>query len=76
MSYDTGGYIERWTVPCTDLFGEVRRAMIAQTRDRNGLLVALPATTVRMTTGQAQEMAKDLLDAASQRHAAGERESR
>lgn len=72
MSYDTGGYVRRWTVPCTDLFGEVRQAVIAPTRDRDGLLVALPANTVRMTAEQAQEMARDLLDAASHRRAHGE----
>ncbi|HEX5119574.1 MAG TPA: hypothetical protein VFW65_30665 [Pseudonocardiaceae bacterium] len=72
MTYDTGGYCERWTLLCTDLFGEVRRAVIAPTRDRYGLLVAMPADTIRMTARQAEEMARDLLDAASRRRADGD----
>jgi hypothetical protein len=71
MTYDTGGYRERWTVPCTDLFGQNRRAVIAPTGDRSALLMALPADTVRLTVGQAEEMARDLLDAARRTPADG-----
>ena len=69
MTYDTGGYRERWTVPCTDLFGQPRRAVIAAARDRSALLVAMPASTVRLTIRQAEEMARDLMGAARRNRA-------
>lgn len=72
MSFDTGGYRPRWTVPCTDLFGQAGRAVIALADDRPALLVALPADAVRMTLRQADELARDLADAARQTRAAGE----
>lgn len=63
MSFDTGGYRQRWTVPCCDLMGQDRRVLIAPTDDRCALLLAIPADTVRLTDEQAMEMAADLLNA-------------
>jgi hypothetical protein len=64
VAHDTNGYRDRWTVPCTDLTGQNRRAVITLTSDRTALLVAMPSDTVRMTAEQAMEMAADLLKAA------------
>lgn len=72
MTYDTGGYRERWTVACADLSGQPRRAVIASIRDRSALLMAMPASTVCLTTQQAEEMARDLVGAARRNRAEGE----
>jgi hypothetical protein len=63
MSFNTGGYRTRWTVPCTDLIGQQRRVVISPASDRSTLLVALPSDTVRLTDEQALEMAADLVKA-------------
>lgn len=63
MTYDTTGYRERWTVPCTDPFGQDRQLVIAPTDDHTALLVAMPADTIRLNAEQAMEMAADLLKA-------------
>lgn len=63
MSFDTGGYRTRWTVPCTDLTGHERRVVISPASDGSVLVVALPSDTVRLTDEQAMEMAADLLKA-------------
>lgn len=63
MTFDTGGYRTRWTVPCTDLIGQDRRVVISPASDKSALLVALPSDTVRLTDEQAMEMAADLLKA-------------
>ncbi|HEX5115159.1 MAG TPA: hypothetical protein VFW65_08170 [Pseudonocardiaceae bacterium] len=63
MSFDTGGYRTRWTVPCADLIGHERRVVISPASDGSALLIALPSDTVRVTEEQALEMAADLVKA-------------
>ncbi|HEY1571688.1 MAG TPA: hypothetical protein VGG05_10115 [Pseudonocardiaceae bacterium] len=63
MSFDTGGYRTRWTVPCTDLIGHQWRVVISPASTGSTLLVALPSDTVRLTDQQAMEMAADLVNA-------------
>jgi ribosome-binding protein aMBF1 (putative translation factor) len=43
MSYDTGGYRERWTVPCTDLLGQHQHprrstAALSTSPETNGVI--------------------------------------
>lgn len=61
---DAEGYRERWIVPCVDLFGQVRRAIVAFTADQRALLLILPAATVHLDADAADELASDIQDAA------------
>jgi hypothetical protein len=61
---DTGGYRERWVVPCADLFGRAGRAIVAVTADRRALQLILPAATVHLDADAADELARDIQDAA------------
>jgi hypothetical protein len=66
MSYDTGGYRERWCVPCTDLLGQPQRLIVTFSPDHRSLLLITPVDAVRMNTEQANDLAADLHQAAGQ----------
>jgi hypothetical protein len=66
MSYDTNGYRQRWTVPCTDLLGHQKRVVVAVSPDHDSLLLITPIDTVRVSAEQAGELAQDIHDAAQQ----------
>ncbi|HEX5113652.1 MAG TPA: hypothetical protein VFW65_00485 [Pseudonocardiaceae bacterium] len=64
MTFDTGGYRDRWCVPCTDLLGQSQRLVVAFGTDHRSLLLITPAGTVRLNNAQAGELAEDLRKAA------------
>lgn len=63
MSYDTGGYRKRWTVPCVDLMSQRKRVVVALSRDRQSLLLITPTDAVQVSVEQARELAKDIHEA-------------
>jgi hypothetical protein len=63
VSYNTDGYRERWLVPCTDALGSEQHVIVGLTEDRQGLHLLTP-TTARLDADGANELVRDLIEAA------------